>query len=291
VHAGGDTAVGAVDLPIQREAGTGLPVIWGQSLKGALRSHARAAWGSDDQRIVQLFGDPPPSGPDSEVRPGGLSVGDAYLAAFPVPTLRETFAWATSPLVLGRLRRRAGLVDGADLAAPPKIPEAAGDTCLVAGDGWVGERTVLGPYVLRGERDDATAAWARWLAATALPTGDDFTFFRTKLGRDLVVVGDAVLPALSRECAEVTPRVQLRDDSKTVRHGPFHTEYLPTETVLVALLETGTSAQLAELDRLLSGRVLRVGGDESIGKGLLWCRLASIPQQDARGGADEPTEA
>jgi CRISPR/Cas system CMR subunit Cmr4 (Cas7 group RAMP superfamily) len=45
VHAGGSEAVGPVDLPIQREASTGLPVIWGQSLKGALRQAVRDATG------------------------------------------------------------------------------------------------------------------------------------------------------------------------------------------------------------------------------------------------------
>ncbi len=113
IHAGADSSVGALDLPIQREVGTGLPVIWGQSLKGALRSHARDRWGPEHPRVAQLFGDPPPSGADAQpAKPGRLSVGDAHLVAFPVPTMRATFAWLTSPLVLGRLRRRAGLVRG-----------------------------------------------------------------------------------------------------------------------------------------------------------------------------------
>ncbi|MEV4511589.1 type III-B CRISPR module RAMP protein Cmr4 [Dactylosporangium sp. NPDC049525] len=274
VHAGGDTSVGGLDLPMQRETGTGLPVIWGQSLKGALRAHARSTWGPTDPRIVALFGDPPPSGPDTaEVKPGTLSVGDAQLAAFPVPTLRETFAWATSPLALGRLRRRAGLVELAG-AAPSVSPTATDDTALAASDSWIGDRTVLGPYVLPCETDDAATQWARWLAATALPDGGDFDYFRAKVRRDLIVVGDGVLTALSRECAELTPRIQLHEDRKAVRHGPFHSEYLPAETILAALIEApdgGTA--LNDLSSLLAGRVLRVGGDESIGKGLLWCRL------------------
>lgn len=274
MHAGGDTSVGGLDLPMQREIGTGLPVIWGQSLKGALRAHARKVWGPTDTRISRLFGDPPPTGPDTaDPKPGVLAVGDAQLAAFPVPTLRETFAWTTSPLVLGRLRRRAGLVTTIG-AVPAASPAATDDTALAASDGWAGDRSVLGPYVLGCTPDPAVTDWAAWLAATALPDSADFGYFRTKLHRDLVVVGDALLTALSRECAELTPRIQLHQDRKAVHHGPFHCEYLPTETILAALIEApNDELAVHDLSDLLSGQVLRVGGNESIGKGLLWCRL------------------
>ncbi len=38
VHAGSGAELSVIDLPIQRERHTGFPVIWGQSLKGVLRS-------------------------------------------------------------------------------------------------------------------------------------------------------------------------------------------------------------------------------------------------------------
>ncbi|WP_279487125.1 RAMP superfamily CRISPR-associated protein [Aeromonas veronii] len=38
IHAGSGEKDGVVDLPIQREAHTGWPVIFGSSLKGAMRS-------------------------------------------------------------------------------------------------------------------------------------------------------------------------------------------------------------------------------------------------------------
>ena len=40
VHTGAADSVDVLDLPVQREAATGYPVIWGQSLKGALRQAA-----------------------------------------------------------------------------------------------------------------------------------------------------------------------------------------------------------------------------------------------------------
>lgn len=278
VHAGADTSLGALDLPIQREAGTALPVVWGQSLKGALRSHARGRWGPDDPKITRLFGDPPPTGPNpAPAKPGRLSVGDAQLVAFPVATLHDTFAWLTSPLVLGRLRRRAGLVDPdgprAAALAGQQVPAATDSTVLSATDRWAAVDAVFGPYVAVCQPDEATAGWARVLSEAVLPAGAEFDFFRTKLRRDLVVVGDGLLTAVTKECGEVTPRVQLKTSVKTVEHGPFYVEYLPTETILVAVVEAVDVGDLTELGAVVTDQVMHLGGDETIGKGLIWCRL------------------
>jgi CRISPR-associated protein Cmr4 len=288
VHAGADTSLGAVDLPIQREAGTGLPVVWGQSLKGALRSHARTAWGA--RRAVRLFGDPPPGSDDAaeaaaasegngngaaagtrSLRPGSLSVGDAQLVAFPVPTVRETFAWVTSPLTLGRLARKASLSGFSDARL---IPRPGGAQILAASDGWC-TRTLIGPYVGTPTRDAATAAWASWLGTVGLPGPAIPDFFARKLATDLLTIPDGALAPITTECAELSARVQLEADQKTVAHGPFYSEYLPCETLLAALLECSNPDDLAALRELLDHKVLRLGGNETIGKGLMWCRFAS----------------
>src|SRR5260370_27370386 len=65
IHAGGSDSLGAIDLPIQRECTTGLPVIWGQSVKGALRERARQAWTSPgDPDVEAVFGTAPPRSED-----------------------------------------------------------------------------------------------------------------------------------------------------------------------------------------------------------------------------------
>lgn len=311
VHPGAGEGTGDLDLPVQREAGTRLPVIWGQSLKGALRDHARGAWGGREPALERIFGSAPPgAGSDDDgdhtgdagdsdgggdaggergtaagrarrqeaLKPGSLAVGDAQLVAFPAPTLERTFAWATSPLALGRLRRKARL---AGAPALPDTPAGVNDTTCATTTAapWNG-KLVLGPYVLDSTADQAVDHWGRRLARDGLPRADggdvddDFAFFRAKLGNDLVVTPDDLLGRLSRECSEITPRVQLREDSKTVKHGPFQVEFLPTETILVALLDCRDADDLGRLRELLDGTVLRVGGEETVGKGLMWCRFA-----------------
>ena len=48
IHAGTGSNTGVVDLPIQREAHTAYPCVFGSSMKGALRTHAEQFYPSED---------------------------------------------------------------------------------------------------------------------------------------------------------------------------------------------------------------------------------------------------
>ncbi|MGJ3558957.1 hypothetical protein ACR6C2_08235 [Streptomyces sp. INA 01156] len=83
-------------------------------------------------------------------------------------------------------------------------------------------------------------------------------------------------------------RVQL-NGGKTVAHGPFHSEYLPAETLLAASLTLRPSTSplyTRELVRLLHNQLIQVGGDETIGKGLVWCRLVGPTQEELTGDGE-----
>ncbi|QTD99988.1 type III-B CRISPR module RAMP protein Cmr4 [Streptomyces cyanogenus] len=300
LHAGAADASGVIDLPIQREAGTGYPVVWGQSLKGALRQAARD--GSWDHEVVEaVFGSDPPSfgrgdgnsGRDQGTSTAGLlSVGDAQLVALPVPTLQETFAWVTSDIALSRLaRKHLALPEG---VRPRLVPPERTQTgvALAADERWCGDSRdeVLGPLVvpLAQKPDPHVAAWARRIAEDAIGATEEFKPFADKLRKDLLVVDDGVMPDLNRDCTELVARVQL-NSGKTVEQGPFYSEYLPAETLLAASL-TLRGSDLSdlyadELRDLLHGRQIQVGGDETIGKGLVWCRLVGADRQEGEGTA------
>lgn len=279
LHVGGSESTGVVDLPIQREAATGLPVIWGQSLKGALRDAAHDAADWDAQSEHAVFGSAPPgsaseSGADDgdgsgSLARGAVAVGDAQLLLFPAPTMVNTFAWVTSPMLLARLARKAALTgmelgDTLDLGRSP-------DGGLLTGPGWTG-RQVLGPFVRDARECSAVPRVGHTLGKLAFPAGEPFGYARGKLAGDLLVADDTTLGGLAESGTEVQPRVQLDTDSKTVNHGPFYSEYLPAETVLAAVLH-GPDDWLDKLTALLDGTALQVGGDETIGKGVVWCRV------------------
>ncbi|MFW6638519.1 type III-B CRISPR module RAMP protein Cmr4 [Nocardiopsis algeriensis] len=286
LHAGASDSEGIIDLPIQREAHTRYPTVYGQSLKGALRQAAEEHRDWSDAHVRKVFGSPIALG--GPTTPGLLSVGDAQLVALPVPTLRRTFAWVTSVLALSRLARK---YRAAKIGTLPSLPEEPGEA-LSLGHGWTGSQA-FGPLVLRvdgasgDEQNRRLGAWAERIRSDAFAPDDAFTPFRTKFARDLVLVGDNAMSTLVEEGTEVSVRVQL-DDRKTVENGPFHSEYLPTETILASVLTLRTAPNAPDeeteeheqlLTELLHGpgaALHRFGGDETLGKGLVWTRLAGV---------------
>lgn len=278
VHTGAANSLDVVDLPVQREAATGYPVIWGQSLKGALRQAAHDAdWGD---RVTEVFGsEVGHPGEDGGATPGTLAVGDAQLVAMPVPTLRRTFAWLTSDVALGRLARKYKALHQEE--APPDLPAVGPDRAIGASAAWTGASEVLGPFVVpfAGDPSEQLAGWARKIAADALDWDPVFRPFADKLCDDLVMAGSEIVPVLVRECTEQAVRVQLERDTKTVKDGAlFYSEYLPTETIMAASLTLSgkkgdTAANRDALNALLDKKLIQVGGDETLGKGLMWARL------------------
>lgn len=305
VHAGADTSIGVIDNPIQREVSTGFPVIWGQSLKGALRERAEALL--DEEVVIRLFGSPVvpsenpavstqkqtnlalpgPHGSKStplEKRRGDLAIGDAQVVAFPVPTVVNTFAWVTSELALGRLARKRVRIGrssevGDSLTADLSMDDGSDSARAPAGAPWHSAKEIFGlstTPVANGNR--AANKWAEILSEEAIPDGSVFKVFREKMRRDLVVLTSTDFGDNVQHGTEVTPRIAL-DEKKQVRDGAlFYAEYLPTETILAATITLRTTKTTKEdrevLDRLFSSEVpLQIGGDETIGKGLVWLRL------------------
>ena len=134
---------------------------------------------------------------------------------------------------------------------------------------------MLGPGLVRlgAVPSGELSSWATRVSEDVFGGDPLFDFFAGKLRRDLVLVGKDVMPTLTRECTEQTARVQL-GKAKTVQNGPFYSEYLPAETILAASLTLRAAAHEGRLRALLHGKLVQLGGDEALGKGLVWARLA-----------------
>lgn len=275
VHAGGTDADDVIDLPIQREASTRYPVIWGQSLKGALRQAWRdRQWPDADG----LFG----AADDAKGNAGLLSVGDAQLVALPVATLRNTFAWVTSGLALSRLARKYRRVG----QGTPQVPVCGSESCLAMNNAPWSHTEALGPVVTSVENDpdhsQRLQGWADLMATDGIGNSKAMQPLASKLKSDLILAGDTLAGLLFSQCSEQSARVQLKIDQKTVENGPFIAEYLPSETILTASLTLKPTNNRHLLDKLkdLLGTsskpgLLQIGGDETIGKGLVWSTLVS----------------
>lgn len=96
LHVGaGDAGFGVIDNLVQRDVVTGLPVIHGSSLKGALREFFENNWGKEDKRITGIFGNNDNS--------AGFRFLQASLLALPVRSNKKPYFLGTSPEVMKHL--------------------------------------------------------------------------------------------------------------------------------------------------------------------------------------------
>ena len=290
LHPGSGTALGVVDLPVQRERHTQWPLIPGSALKGILRDacreKARENYGGDrrraneeDAQLVAAFGPGKISG-EASTHAGAISVSDARLLAFPVRSLRGVFAWVTCPAVLERLNRdltlaRRAPIDSLPQLDPRKREQAAcrPDSPLLLQDG-AAQKLILEEFEFTWAA--GVDAVAQWLSDHAVL--DPFTKERIK--SHLVVLQDDDFTHFVRHATEVVARIGLDYEKKTVKEGAlFYQEFLPPETLFYSLVFANDSRfekhpakaanVLSYLDqRLAEVGLLQVGGDETTGKGI-----------------------
>ncbi len=276
-HPGSGTALGVVDLPIQRERHTRWPTIPGSSLKGVLRSACRSRAGNDET-LFAAFG--PDTGNASE-HAGALAITDARLLAFPVRSLKGVFAWATCPAALERLARDLSLLGEQVL---PEIPAVRRNEAICTADSplLIRDRKAL---VLEefefGVGAGSADELAGWIASRAF-RGDKHT--RERFPSHFAILSDDDFGHFVQYATEVAARVGLDYDKKTVKKGAlFYEEFLPPETLFHTLaLATDSrrqghampSAGVLDWLRETAPATLQIGGDESVGKGICAVRFA-----------------
>lgn len=281
VHCGTGQSVGGIDLPIAREKPTGIPLIPGSTLKGVLRSGPN----TDDGMHRAVFG---PDTANASEHAGSVQLADATLLFLPVRSARGTFAWVTSPYILRRFGRDAREAGCSELSPPALKPEEGKATvtggALRIGD--LGDKVVLEDYDLESAVSKELERFAGALAKVLWGAGDDAAEERGHFAARVCVVHDDVMALLLETCLEITTRVRLDPDRKTVVKGALWTEEaLPVETILAGLvlatpvkqpkpLRDGgpdryeAKALLGYVQGLTTGGVVQLGGKATVGRGL-----------------------
>ena len=305
LHPGSGTALGTVDLPVQRERHTQWPIIAGSALKGILRDACRERVKGDYQdddgaepgknkrtrrdkanedhpELVAAFG---PATAQSSEHAGAVSVTDARLLAFPVRSLKGVFAWVSCPAVLDRLGRDAVL---AGIQAPDALPRTvpdnhalvpAGCPCLIDDT-----QVVLEEFDFARSGADSSGL-AEWVTEHLLPDTSEYAGTRERFRKQFLILSDNDFTHFVRHATEVSTRIGLNYETKTVKTGAlFYQEFLPTETLFYAVVlanptrtrsgNGSTGTELLNFVRECLPPVLQIGGDETIGKGLCRVRIA-----------------
>lgn len=280
LHAGTGQSVGAIDLPVARERPTGIPLVPASSIKGALRARS-----SDVQWTRDIFGPETTSASDHA---GSVQFSDVHVVLFPVRSVAGTFAWVTSRYLLQRFARTAR---EAGLSLPP-LPRGPADTAsctIVKTDLTVearGRRKVVledldfTPTVEAAEPPGPLAAFGAAIGQALFPPGSsNFEEWRAALLSRICLVHDDVMSFLLDNATEVSARIRLSEETKTVEKGAlWYQEALPSETVLAGLViasdvkaVNGRSDRKAEdllnaVSRLTEGLV-QLGGKSTVGHG------------------------
>lgn len=273
LHAGTGQGAGVIDLPIAREKATGLPFLPGSSLKGTLRACC------DVKECAQVFG-PDMLALESESNyASSAQFSDQRLLLLPIRSLAGTFAWVTSPYVLRRLMRD---IADAEVTPPtevsiPTIPDT--DRCAVVNTQskiTIDTTVYLEDLDLKAQIDDATTEWAKWISERVFPNDESW---QQMLRERMCVVHDDVFNFMIDTSTEITARIKLKDDAKTVQDGGlWYEEALPAETILSGIvLATPMKVSGITADDVftvltgLTGKTLQFGGKATIGRGM--CRV------------------
>jgi len=309
-HAGTGTGLGAVDLPIQRERTTGYPMIQGSGVKGALRQQYPGD--KDDRNKAVVFG--PDDQPDYA---GAVAIGDARILAFPVRSLKGVLAWVTCRDVLARFARDAAHLE------PPLLPNVAPQSqnayteAYASSDAVVldGNTIVLEDYQYRqvphtftvGElqyfADQAQSqprriaeVWASWLATNTLPQTDSYkSYYNDAFAKRLVILPDDDFRDFALHSTEVTTRIKLNRDTKTVDGTALFTmESLSADSLLYVPVTThkpriqadkfggstfskdSTDQSMMNWLQTTSPSRIQIGGDETVGYGQVALRWRGV---------------
>jgi CRISPR-associated protein Cmr4 len=249
-----------VDLPVQRERHTGWPVIPGSSIKGVLRDACNPRNG-DDGMWEAAFGPAKIDSASGDAFAGALSLTDARLLAFPVRSLKGVFAWVTCPQAIQRWVRDLKVAGVASHAPAFDVNEgeAPGSALQVQA---VDVRVVLEEFVFAPKEQNL----------------DFFPVLGAEERKRLAILNDNDFTYFAKHATEVTARIKLNSETKTVDKGAlFYQEFLPAETLLYAVVlgapsrKAGRDGSAEAMLSYLFGKLpeyLQIGGNETTGKGI-----------------------
>jgi CRISPR-associated protein Cmr4 len=271
LHCGTESGSGFVDLPIQRERHSNFPVIPGSTIKGVLRDETDDEWGGLRDTYFGAGSD------DNEgTTPGSISFSDGFLVAFPVRTASVPFAWVTCPMVLERMYRAMGGTWPAGLSE------------LERGHGWSnadgqlkGEVLLEDVVVSMSSTPKAGAESLLALLQQLLPMQASFNYTRSIFPKRIAAVCDEDFGWLVESATEVVTRIKLDEKTHTTSGdggNMFNEELVPRDALFLSVLRELTPQTVKEFPLEKLPETIRLGGDETIGRGVTWVMPYTLPK-------------
>lgn len=262
LHAGAGSDLGVIDLPIQRERATRFPII--QGVKGALRSYATTKLTKDE--VEDIFGSELGVQPDNKTKPGNVAFSEAKTLLFPVRSPDHLFVWVTCPLALSRYLHALG-----DEEIDKDI---VNELSLICSDEGAlstkdGQSLFLEEIELKQTKYEKLSGLFEKLSCSA-----PISLLQKKMKEDIVVVSDRLFSMIVETMTEVVPRIAI-ENGVAKKGSLWYEEYLPQDTVMYFVARTtnyGSEAQLEKLRNMINGKLVSIGGKETVGKGMAWVK-------------------
>ena len=283
IHMGYGQSVSYVDLPIQRERHTSFPVLWASGIKGVIRNLALRKW-NDKDKVNTIFGPDPEDASDFA---SCISITDAKILFYPVRSVKGVFAWITCPFVLKRFKEDLNAI-GVDFKVNDQeiqIPAISDNEVFIVNDNLkIQEKNIvaLEEFLFDANGDEQVRNLAEKLKEF-IPNND----LTNGLEYHLAIVSDNVFKDFVNYAVEIRTRIRIDQVTGTVkRQALFSEELVPSESVFYSLLlikdpynpnsKMDAEKLFSEIYDLLSkNSLLQLGGDETIGRGLVRVKFYS----------------
>lgn len=258
------------------------------------------------QEAITLAFGPEDAGNDAHA--GALGFTDARLLLFPVKSMKGVFAWITCPALLDRFQREMQLCEGfsglrfdgdyKNHSWQENQSLAFEGSKVVFNDMIIleeysfkktGDKTPI--EVVEGEKKTSLG---EWLVSQGIGSNDPY--WTNKLKTDIVILSDDDFKDFVNLSTEVITRTKINNETGTVQKGGLFTEeYLPTESLMYSLVMSAPVFQphdkketclLKTADNVMNffekglHDVIQLGGNATLGKGLLRTKLLSNPKSE-----------
>jgi CRISPR-associated protein Cmr4 len=306
MHFGTGQTAGAVDLPIARDSSTGFPVLPATGIKGALRDYLERLKQVESSAIECLFGkELDPEAKAESIRAGLLAFTEARLLAYPVRSLNRPFLHVTCPLIMERFARDVIALGRGDFLPDGWSIPALGESEALAADDSLAESTLvledLAFERARIKADNRIKEISKALC-TLLPEEEENT--RDRLSNGLIFIPDRYFAYLMQYVVPVQARIKLTagkttdtwtnpDTGETESGNLWYEENLPSDCLFMGFMgerrqrktsrDTSSTPEMG-IENLLRVKeelkVVQLGGNETVGHGLCFCTLHSMPPKE-----------
>ena len=259
LHAGAGDSAGAIDLPVQRERHTEYPVVHSSGMKGSLRdfferkaaSLEGASRDEERRKIETIFGKE-----GDEQGSGKVIFTDAKILLFPVRSSEGVFKWITCPFVIERLKSDLKLI-GISICDV----SAAENTAFKEY-----QNIILEDFsVSASDCSASSASLLNFLKSLTVPH-----FAEDILKERIVIVSDDLFKTLVTTATQIIARNVLENETKKSK-SLWYEEVVPADVLFYTIMLPAYRGNTAidNLETGVNGEVLQIGGNETIGYGIV----------------------